>query len=371
MTYPTVNNVVTDAAGNPVANATVVISLVGAPAFSTDVQAEIINTAAVYTDATGKWSTTLKPNTLITPSGTYYLVQEPGGVNWTIVVPNDTATHTLQSLLVVGPNPPAGLPGVVRYDQAQTLSGPQQTQALANIGGATAASVTAETTRAQNAEALRAQLWAPATAYTAGQPVLAPDGTTLSRIASGTSRASFDSTEQAAWNVVATKAGTLEQAALSATYGPLAQPGMAAYAENISGQTTPGTGPGLGTPVNGCTIYIPSSNGFSVDIDFGCQFGISTAGQGSGGLLLSEWTGGAFPSLPLEFAIHHFDSAVAVTSDGPTVRGHYHLGVVTAPRYFILSVQSYPEGSGLVVYARNGGAANASYGSTWMEAVAR
>lgn len=134
MTYPTVTNVVTDAAGNPVRGATVIISLVGAPAFSTDVQAEIIDSAPVYTDSTGTWSTTLKPNALITPPNTYYLVQEPGGTSWTIVVPNDTATHTLQSLLVVGPSSPEALLGVVRYDEAQALSSGQKTQAQQNMG---------------------------------------------------------------------------------------------------------------------------------------------------------------------------------------------------------------------------------------------
>jgi hypothetical protein len=66
--------------------------------------------------------------------------------------------------------------------------------------------------------------WLPNTPVTTGQVVVAPDGSSISRISNGTTRATFDSTEKALWNVVLTNAGTLEQAALSATYVPLSSP---------------------------------------------------------------------------------------------------------------------------------------------------
>lgn len=62
--------------------------------------------------------------------------------------------------------------------------------------------------------------WAPATAYTAGDVRQAPDGTTVRRNANGTSGASFDVTEQAAWTAIAAVSGTMEQVALSATFVP-------------------------------------------------------------------------------------------------------------------------------------------------------
>ncbi|AZS07298.1 hypothetical protein PP505_gp28 [Gordonia phage Dorito] len=46
-----------------------------------------------------------------------------------------------------------------------------------------------------------AKKWQPATAYTAGQRVISPTGDVLVRTADGTSRASFDATEQATWTM--------------------------------------------------------------------------------------------------------------------------------------------------------------------------
>lgn len=58
--------------------------------------------------------------------------------------------------------------------------------------------------------------WQPDTAYTAGQVVQAPDGSIISRNATGSSRPSFDATEEAAWTAVEAKTGTIAQRALSA-----------------------------------------------------------------------------------------------------------------------------------------------------------
>lgn len=61
-----------------------------------------------------------------------------------------------------------------------------------------------------------AGIWRPTTGYNAGQVVQAPDGTGISRNSDGTSRASFDSTEQAAWTPVLSKSGTIANTALVA-----------------------------------------------------------------------------------------------------------------------------------------------------------
>ena len=81
--------------------------------------------------------------------------------------------------------------------------------------------------------------WQPNLPYVTGQILLAPDGTTLSRNSNGTSRSSFDSTEQAAWSVVATKTGTLEQIAQSATYVAFPPGSVADYA--VATRLTAGT----------------------------------------------------------------------------------------------------------------------------------
>lgn len=51
-------------------------------------------------------------------------------------------------------------------------------------------------------DALALKKWAAATAVTAGEIVVAPDGKTIQRTASGTTRANYDATEQALWAVV-------------------------------------------------------------------------------------------------------------------------------------------------------------------------
>ena len=61
--------------------------------------------------------------------------------------------------------------------------------------------------------------WQPSTVVTAGTVRTAPDGSVISRNADGTTRSSFDPTEQAAWTVIISKAGTLAQVALSGSYG--------------------------------------------------------------------------------------------------------------------------------------------------------
>lgn len=53
------------------------------------------------------------------------------------------------------------------------------------------------------ADATYAPLWQPSKAYTAGTPVLLPDGTSGTRTTTGTSRATFDATEKGLWTVSA------------------------------------------------------------------------------------------------------------------------------------------------------------------------
>ena len=54
--------------------------------------------------------------------------------------------------------------------------------------------------------------WQANTAYQAGDSCTAPDGSSLSRVSSGTSRSTFDGTESSAWLPTLVKVGTLDQA---------------------------------------------------------------------------------------------------------------------------------------------------------------
>lgn len=148
----------------------------------------------------------------------------------------------------------------------------------------------------------------------------------------------------------------------ASTSGPLA------YAENISALTT--AAPTGGTTVPGCVITIPATAG-DVWIEFGADIGISTAGQGNGGVSIAEWTGGTFPAGPLDWSLHHFSSADPVTANGPTVRGSYHLGPTTTDRVFAVGTQTNEEGSALATYTRNGASTNKTYGRTWIAAYTR
>lgn len=156
--------------------------------------------------------------------------------------------------------------------------------------------------------------------------------------------------------------------ALTATFVAASTSGPLAYAENISALTT--AAPTGGTTVPGCVITIPATAG-DVWIEFGADIGISTAGQGNGGVSIAEWTGGTFPAGPLDWSLHHFSSADPVTANGPTVRGSYHLGPTTTDRVFAVGTQTNEEGSALATYTRNGASTNKTYGRTWIAAYTR
>lgn len=70
-------------------------------------------------------------------------------------------------------------------------------------------------TFAANLSASTVPKWKPSTAYTAGDVVMAPDGSIVKRLTSGTSGSSYTSTN---WQTVATVTGTQAQTELAATY---------------------------------------------------------------------------------------------------------------------------------------------------------
>lgn len=106
---------------------------------------------------------------------------------------------------------------------ASTKAGEAATSASNAATSATAAQTArtgAETARS-GAEAAAASVpgsWQPATFYTANSNRVAPDGSMISRNTDGTSRATYDATEQAAWTPVLAKSGTQENAALNLSY---------------------------------------------------------------------------------------------------------------------------------------------------------
>lgn len=166
---------------------------------------------------------------------------------------------------------------------------------------------------------------------------------------------------------------TLQWDAASNRFSAVNQGGTIAYAENITAQPTAAASSGLGTAIPGMVIYVPgNATNRDVYIEFGCQIGISTGGQGVAALRLSDWSNpAAWPSLPVEDCIFHFDSGQAATPSGPSIRYKTRIGQVTTDRIFVLSIWQFAEGSSLSLYCRNGGAANASYHKTWMQAVAQ
>jgi hypothetical protein len=100
-----------------------------------------------------------------------------------------------------------------------------QAAQVAAQSSAAAAGVSASAAASSVASLNGLRPWAPATAYTAGDVRQAPDGSTVSRNTDGTSRGSFDATEQGLWTAVLAKSGTMEQAALNDTFAIAARDG--------------------------------------------------------------------------------------------------------------------------------------------------
>lgn len=119
---------------------------------------------------------------------------------------------------------------------ATTKAGEAQAAATAAADSATAAETArtgAETARddaaasetaaqgyaQQAAGSVSLVAWAPATVYAAGDVRQAPDGSTVRRVANGTSGASFDAAEEAAWESPLADPTTVAGKGLSATIG--------------------------------------------------------------------------------------------------------------------------------------------------------
>lgn len=100
-----------------------------------------------------------------------------------------------------------------------TAAGTAKTAAETARDAAQTAKSAAETARtgAESAAASVPGSWQPGTFYTANSNRVAPDGSMISRNTDGTSRATYDSTEQAAWTPVLAKTGTQENSALNAS----------------------------------------------------------------------------------------------------------------------------------------------------------
>lgn len=115
---PTVANTVTDAAGDPVEGAAVVIRLIAATpesdnaaGFVDAADETVVSQVTLTTDASGDWSTNLVANDVITPAGTYYLVTERPdvtprrpAVKYRIEVPDAAGPYWAGDLLVDAPD---------------------------------------------------------------------------------------------------------------------------------------------------------------------------------------------------------------------------------------------------------------------------
>jgi len=174
----TVQNILTDPAGNPLVGAAVVISLVAGTGRQTGYTStsSVISSDTVYTDATGHWSAALVPNSTITPANTYYQVNEAGYLSQ-IVVPASGGPYNLSSLLVSPPpSPPAlGVATSRRVDTTAPLAGggDLSTDRTLSVANATAGAV--------GVVQLAGDLTGTATA-----PTIAAGAVTSGKIADGT-----------------------------------------------------------------------------------------------------------------------------------------------------------------------------------------
>jgi hypothetical protein len=102
----------TSSPGGPHANRFVYVTLIaganGAPGYTSS--GTVVGTYTVETDATGRWSIDLPPNSGFTPANSYYQVTEEGGVSL-IVVPASGGPYNLSQLLVTTPPTPSA-PGI-------------------------------------------------------------------------------------------------------------------------------------------------------------------------------------------------------------------------------------------------------------------
>ena len=121
-----------------------------------------------------------------------------------------------------------------------TAAGTSETNAAASAatattkaGEASASATSAQGYAQQAAGSVSLVAWAPATVYAAGDVRQAPDGSTVRRNANGTSRASFDATEQAEWTAIGAVPGTIEETALKASYAPKWKPNTAYTAGDV------------------------------------------------------------------------------------------------------------------------------------------
>lgn len=111
---PIVHNVIQGPDGEPIAGATVTVTLVAGPnstypGFTAG--ATIEGVATLVTDALGAWFVDLVPNEDITPAGTYYrIVESPKSTGqrypYTVSVPADGGPYNVLNVLVAEPLPP-------------------------------------------------------------------------------------------------------------------------------------------------------------------------------------------------------------------------------------------------------------------------
>ena len=104
---PTVENTVTDAAGNAVAGAVIKIDLIAGPVLAQPgytATTTIGPSLLINADSLGHWSVTLAGNADLTPANTYYRIIEAGYVSY-VVVPTSGGPYSPQSLLVAPATP--------------------------------------------------------------------------------------------------------------------------------------------------------------------------------------------------------------------------------------------------------------------------
>lgn len=122
-----------------------------------------------------------------------------------------------------------------------TAAATSETNAATSEANAAASELAAQGYADSAAGSVSLVAWAPATAYAAGDVRQAPDGSTIRRIANGTSGASFDAAEEAAWEAPEGDPTTIVGKALLASKAQAAEDAARSLAKGVSLTPLPGT----------------------------------------------------------------------------------------------------------------------------------
>lgn len=192
MTTVTIQNTALDAARNPLKKAWIRVTLVASTAGNSPGLTDGTSLGPPSTtqaDNSGHWSIDLTPNTEITPSGTWYIVDE-GGYRSTIVVPDSGGPYNLEQVVATITGPPGTPSPSIAYVDGQHADAIAQSEAFASSAVATEASLRSagDTASLSSAQGYTdTQIASEAGARVAGDALALQKASNLSDVASAAS----------------------------------------------------------------------------------------------------------------------------------------------------------------------------------------